>query len=557
MWSTADRGAALIPSSDRRAYLVSRLGLLVALGLVLQILEGMLPPILPLPGAKLGLANLATLVALFSMGPWEALAVNFLRCLLGGLLRGSFVGLTISLSAGTAATLVMILIYLARPPGITLTGMSIAGAVSHNAAQLGVAIWLVGFSGLRYYLPYLLLLAVPTGFFIGISARRLLLSLGAASSPASAVIAAVGDESMPQGHAVQAHSENAIQCEITAPEGNRGEPVARVAVRVHRSCPGVDLPERRSPALPGIDLSVKPVPSGDFPATSPDIVPASPSGRWRRAVVILENVHLHFPGREDTPALRDISLSVSEGEFLIVTGLNGSGKSTLCKLLNGLLLPSRGRVLIHGLDTARPDNLPLIRRRVGLVMQNPDHQVVASTVEEDVAFGPENLGLPREEIEDRVEEALRLVNITYLRRRQPHLLSLGEKKRVALAGVLAMRPRILVTDEVTSMLDPTGRKEMMDLLLRLREKTGVTLVHVTHRPEEFYFADRLILLEEGCLIYEGLPEDFSNDFSMWSRIKTRPPEVLVLVRELRKRGWWIPENPLDAEEVVEGLWASL
>ncbi|MCL6569545.1 MAG: Gx transporter family protein, partial [Meiothermus silvanus] len=152
--------------------------LLVALGLVLQILEGMLPPLLPLPGAKIGLANLATLVALFVLGPWEALAVNLLRCLLGGLLRGSFVGLTISLAAGTAATLVMMAVYEAKPPGITITGLSMAGAVSHNAAQLGVAMWLVGFPGLVNYLPLLLLLALPTGFLIGVLARRLLLSLG-------------------------------------------------------------------------------------------------------------------------------------------------------------------------------------------------------------------------------------------------------------------------------------------------------------------------------------------------------------------------------------------
>lgn len=179
MPSTGDRPASglLYPPADRRARLVSKLGLLVALGLALQIIEGTIPPILPLPGAKLGLANLATVIALVVMGPWEALAVNVLRCLLGGLLRGSFVGLTISLIAGTAATLVMAILYAAAFPSLSVTGISIAGAVTHNAAQLGVAMWLVGFPGLKYYLPYLLLIAIPTGLFIGVVARRLALSL--------------------------------------------------------------------------------------------------------------------------------------------------------------------------------------------------------------------------------------------------------------------------------------------------------------------------------------------------------------------------------------------
>ena len=171
------RGSAAFPSADRKAYLVSQMGLLVALGLVLQIIEGTIPPVLPLPGAKLGLANLATVIALVILGPWEALGVNVLRCLLGGLLRGSFVGLALSLSAGTAATLVMIALCGLPCPALSLTGISIAGAVTHNAAQLGVAVWLVGFPGLRFYLPFLLLVALPTGFCIGISARRLVLAL--------------------------------------------------------------------------------------------------------------------------------------------------------------------------------------------------------------------------------------------------------------------------------------------------------------------------------------------------------------------------------------------
>ncbi|MEW6552759.1 MAG: Gx transporter family protein [Actinomycetota bacterium] len=180
MWSTSDLRTTgpVFPPADRRAYLVSRIGLLVALGLVLQIIEGTIPPVLPLPGAKLGLANLATVIALVTLGPWEALVVTVLRCLLGGLLRGSFIGLTLSLTAGTAATLVMAALFRLGPRTLSLTGVSIAGAVTHNAVQLAVAMWLVGFPGLKYYLPYLLLIALPTGFFIGLAARRLVLSLG-------------------------------------------------------------------------------------------------------------------------------------------------------------------------------------------------------------------------------------------------------------------------------------------------------------------------------------------------------------------------------------------
>jgi heptaprenyl diphosphate synthase len=168
---------AVSPPGDRRARLVSHIGLLVALGLVLQIIEGALPPILPVPGAKIGLANLATVIALITLGPGEAMAVTVLRCLLGGLLRGSFVGLTLSLSAGVGSTLVMDVLYVFASRYISLTGISIAGAVTHNATQLGVAIWLVGFPGLAHYLPYLLLLALPTGFVIGIASRRLALAL--------------------------------------------------------------------------------------------------------------------------------------------------------------------------------------------------------------------------------------------------------------------------------------------------------------------------------------------------------------------------------------------
>ncbi len=512
MWSTVDRLApAPIPPSDRHAYLVSRLGLLVTLGLVLQILEGMLPPVLPLPGAKLGLANLATIVALVSLGPWEALAVNILRCLLGGLLRGSFVGLTISLAAGTAATLVMIALYLARPPALSLTGVSIAGAVSHNAAQLGVAMWLVGFPGLYRYLPYLLLLAVPTGFFIGVIARRLLLALRAGPPGGKEYPPPIIWKDTPEG---------------AQPAGERAHAAA-----------GKEGARHSEGGRAGQE-------AGELPL------------RHRGEALLLDEVSLLYPGREHSPALQGISLAVREGEFVALAGLNGSGKSTLCRLINGLLLPTEGRVFVHGLDTSAPGELARIRAWVGLIMQDPDHQIVASTVEDDVAFGPENLGLPREEIAARVEEALLLAGLTGLRRRQAHLLSLGEKKRLALAGALAMRPRILVSDECTAMLDEAGREELLVSLLRLREERGLTLLHVTHRPEEMLLADRLLLLEGGRIVYDGAPHAFFQEKEMLERSRLRPPQLLVLAWELQERGLAAPAYPRKVHELVEELCAS-
>jgi energy-coupling factor transport system ATP-binding protein len=191
-----------------------------------------------------------------------------------------------------------------------------------------------------------------------------------------------------------------------------------------------------------------------------------------------------------------------------------------------------------------------------MILQDPDHQVVGATVEDDVAFGPENLGLPREEIALRVEEALRLAGVAHLRDRQPHLLSLGEKKRVALAGVLAMRPRIILSDESTSMLDPAGRAEFLDLLQRWREEWIITLLHVTHRPEEFLLADRLVLLEEGRVSFDGPPQLFLSRPELRDRIAASEPEPLLLSRELRKKGWTLPEYPRGVDDILEGLWAS-
>lgn len=272
--------------------------------------------------------------------------------------------------------------------------------------------------------------------------------------------------------------------------------------------------------------------------------------------MVFDDVTFYYPGRGTIPALDGLRLEVREGEFVAVAGLNGSGKSTLCRLINGLILPLRGKVLTGGLDTADPENLPEIRRQVGLIMQNPDNQIVGPTVEDDVAFGLENLALPRPEMEARVDEVLQVMELSGLRRREPHLLSSGEKKRLAVAGALATRPRILVSDESTSMLDPPTRMEIMELYSRLRKERGLTIVHATHRPEEIMAADRVVLLGSGRILFDGSPEKLFRDGEFSADHGLTSPALFRLARELEARGFTMPRKPLDTKEVVECLWAS-
>ncbi len=272
-------------------------------------------------------------------------------------------------------------------------------------------------------------------------------------------------------------------------------------------------------------------------------------------IVICDDVSFIYPGGEGIPALDGISLEIAEGELMAIAGLNGSGKSTLCRLLNALLLPARGKVISCGLDTALPENLFEIRRQVGLIMQNPDNQIVGPTVEEDVAFGPENLALRRDEIHARVEEALEAMHLTALREREPHLLSLGEKKRLAAAGAMALRPRVLVSDESTSMLDAPTRAETISLFKRLRDEQGITVIHATHRPEEILAADRVALLGSGRLLFEGSPHALFEKVELSEAHGLRPTALYHLVRELEQRGCRLPGTALEAKEVAEGLWA--
>jgi energy-coupling factor transport system ATP-binding protein len=271
--------------------------------------------------------------------------------------------------------------------------------------------------------------------------------------------------------------------------------------------------------------------------------------------IAFKDVGFSYPGRDDNPSLSEINLEIKPGEFVCLAGLNGSGKSTMCHLINALLLPARGKVITCGLDTLLEQNLYEVRRCASLIMQNPDNQIVGPTVEDDVAFGPENLGLARDEIEKRVEDALRVMELEGLRSREPHLLSMGEKKRLAIAGALAMQPRILVSDESTCMLDPEIRAETLDLFLRLRDERGITIIHASHRADELMLSDRVVLLESGRIIFDGSPEDLFTRPQFASGHGLRPPGLFEIARELERMGFPMPRKPLHTREVVESLWA--
>ncbi|ACB83824.1 energy-coupling factor transporter ATPase [Natranaerobius thermophilus] len=274
-----------------------------------------------------------------------------------------------------------------------------------------------------------------------------------------------------------------------------------------------------------------------------------------KQLIELQNVKFSYsqdddPGQE---ALKDISLGISRGEFLAVIGKNGSGKSTLAKLLNGLLLPSQGRVLVDNLDTSISDQIWHIRQKAGMVFQNPDNQIVATTVEEDVAFGLENLGVSPDLMKARIAEALKIVGMEQYRDYPPHLLSGGQKQRVAISGIIAMRPEVLILDEPTAMLDPRGRNEVVKTVLKLNQEEKITVVYVTHFMEEVVKADRVIIMDEGQIKYTGTPEEI---FSLVDELKEtglEAPQIVELCHELRKEGVEIPNNVLTVESLVRML----
>ena len=264
--------------------------------------------------------------------------------------------------------------------------------------------------------------------------------------------------------------------------------------------------------------------------------------------------HVYRPGTpEATPALQGVDLDLAPGECVAIIGGNGSGKSTLAKHLNALLLPTSGEVRVDGIDTRDPDGAWLVRQRVGMVFENPDNQIVAAIVEEDVAFGCENLGLPPGEIRARVDQALRTVGLEQLRRHPPHHLSGGQKQRVAIAGVLAMHPRCLVLDEAASMLDPKGQQEVMETALGLCRRDGIALVLITHAMEEAALADRIVVLAEGRIALQGPPgEVFAQEHAL-RRLRLEPPELARLGRALAGDGIAIAPNLLTLDALVEAL----
>lgn len=256
---------------------------------------------------------------------------------------------------------------------------------------------------------------------------------------------------------------------------------------------------------------------------------------------------------EKNRVLDNVSLNVKEGEFLTVLGHNGSGKSTLAKHFNAILLPTDGKVFVDGIDTSDESRLFDIRRRVGMVFQNPDNQMVATIVEEDVAFAPENLGVPREEIRERVDNALETVGMTAFKRHAPHMLSGGQKQRVAIAGVLAMQPEILVMDEPTAMLDPNGRKEVLQAAHLLNRKKGVTVILITHYMEEVVDADRVFVMDKGKVVMQGTPREIFSQVDELKRHRLDVPQITLLADELRKSGLPIPAGILTRAELVQEL----
>ncbi len=246
--------------------------------------------------------------------------------------------------------------------------------------------------------------------------------------------------------------------------------------------------------------------------------------------------------------LDGVSLSIQPGEFVAVLGHNGSGKSTLAKHFNAILLPTAGKVYVDGMDTADEDKLLDIRRRVGMVFQNPDNQIVASVVEEDVAFGPENLGVPSAEIRERVDRALAAVGMTEYARHAPHLLSGGQKQRVAIAGVLAMRPRCIVLDEPTAMLDPVGRKEVLDTVKRLNREQNITVVLITHHMDEAAQAGRVVVMHDGHIVADDKPDLVFQNVDGLRSLGLEVPEPVALLYELRQAGVDVPLTALTVDE---------
>ena len=262
-------------------------------------------------------------------------------------------------------------------------------------------------------------------------------------------------------------------------------------------------------------------------------------------------------GQRRTTALDNVTLSIEKGSFVVVLGHNGSGKSTLAKHFNAVLLPSGGAVYVEGMNTQDEELLLEIRRRVGMVFQNPDNQIVANVVEEDVAFAPENLGVPTAEIRRRVDDALAAVGMTEFTRHAPHLLSGGQKQRVAIAGVIAMEPECIVLDEATAMLDPSGRREVLDTVHRLNRERGITVVHITHHMSEAEDADRVIVMNDGVVAMDGAPREIFSRVEELQALGLAAPDTVELLRRLNRHSMNLPLTAITVDECARAIFQAL
>ena len=269
-----------------------------------------------------------------------------------------------------------------------------------------------------------------------------------------------------------------------------------------------------------------------------------------------KNLTFQYPveeGRLSRSALKDVNVAIEKGSFTVVLGHNGSGKSTLAKHMNAVLLPCGGNVYVEGMDTRDESLLLEIRRRVGMVFQNPDNQIVANVVEEDVAFAPENLGVPSEEIRARVDDALSAVGMSEFTRHAPHLLSGGQKQRVAIAGVIAMAPECIVLDEATAMLDPVGRREVLSTIRKLNAERGMTVVLITHHMDEAEHADRVIVMNDGCLAMDGTPREVFARVEELRALGLAAPSTVELLYELNQRGCHLPLDAITVDECADAI----
>ena len=279
-----------------------------------------------------------------------------------------------------------------------------------------------------------------------------------------------------------------------------------------------------------------------------------------KPAISVEHLAFSYPGVDDTPGVavfEDLSLTIEEGTFVAILGSNGCGKSTLAKHFNAILLPCGGKVYVSGIDTSEEDRLMAVRRNVGMVFQNPDNQIVANVVEEDVAFGPENLGIASPMIRQRVDNALKQVGMYEYREHAPHLLSGGQKQRIAIAGIIAMQPKCIVLDEPTAMLDPRGRREVMQTITELNAQKGITVVLITHHMDEAAMAQRVVVMSKGKVMADGTPQEVFSQVELLHSIRLAAPETVELCDALNKAGFSLPVDKLTVEECAQALYDAI